>query len=85
MEGIYKKWGRKHSRILGAKVVDTIKDDHFWEDVENTLAITKPIFLLIKFGDGEGPKMGENYERMDNMLGGIKDVMKESKFSYYYP
>ncbi|KAJ9567450.1 hypothetical protein OSB04_003416 [Centaurea solstitialis] len=80
----YIKSGDKNTRILGAKVVDTIRDEFFWEDVENILAITKPIFLMIKFSDGEGPKMGEVYERMDNMLGEIKDVMKENKFSMYY-
>ncbi|KAJ9567218.1 hypothetical protein OSB04_003184, partial [Centaurea solstitialis] len=80
----YIKSGDENTRILGAKVVDTIRDDFFWEDVENILAITKPIFLMIKFSDGEGPKMGEVYERMDNMLGEIKDVMKENKFSMYY-
>lgn len=31
--------------------------------------------MLIKFCDGEGEKMGEIYERLDNMLGEIKDVM----------
>ena len=49
------------------------------------LAITKPIFLLIKFCDDDGSKMGEIYERMDNMLGEIKDVMKENAYSSYYP
>lgn len=31
--------------------------------------------MLVKFSDGEGPKMGEIYERMDSMLGEIKDIM----------
>ena len=39
---------------------------------------------MVKFCDGEGPKMGEIYERMDNMVGEIKDAMKENKFSRYY-
>ena len=39
---------------------------------------------MVKFCDGEGPKMGEIYERMDNMVGEIKDAMKENKFSKYY-
>jgi len=29
-------------------------------------------FLLIKYVDGEGPKMGEFYEKMDIMLGKYK-------------
>ena len=49
------------------------------------LKITKPIYLMIKFCDGEGPKMGEIYERMDNMLGAIKEAVVRSKFhdSFY--
>jgi len=78
------KGGDKNTRMVGAQVMDTIRDDGFWEDVENILAITKPIFLVIKFCDGEGPRMGEIYERMDNMVGEIKDVMVENKYSMYF-
>ncbi|KAI3698708.1 hypothetical protein L2E82_42453 [Cichorium intybus] len=78
------KNGDENTRIIRAKVADIIKDDSFWEDVQSVLAITKPIFLLIKFCDGEGPKIGEIYEKMDNMLGEIKDIMKENPFSSYY-
>lgn len=42
---------------------DTTKDD---------------LFLLIKFCDREGPKINEICERMDNMLGEIKDIIQES-------
>ncbi|KAJ9558147.1 hypothetical protein OSB04_012761, partial [Centaurea solstitialis] len=83
MEGVYKKWGRKHPNTWGESS-RYYKRRFFWEDVENILAITKPIFSMIKFSDGEGPKMREIYERMDNMLGEIKDAMKENKFSIYY-
>ena len=75
----------KPTRIEGAKIADRIKDDEFWDDIENILAITKPIFLLLKFCDGEGPKMGEIYERIENMLGEIKDVIRENKYASYYP
>jgi hypothetical protein len=47
----WREWmrsGDENTRIIGAKVTDTIKDDDFWEDVENILAITKPIFLMVK-------------------------------------
>jgi len=84
----WREWvknGDENTRIVGAKISDTIKDDEFWDDVENILAFTKPIFYLIKFCDGEGPKMAEIYERMDNMLGEIKDAMRENKYSSYYP
>ncbi|KAL6276308.1 hypothetical protein ACE6H2_019909 [Prunus campanulata] len=34
-----------------------------------------PIYLVVKFDDGDVQKMGEIYERMYNMLGEIKDIM----------
>ncbi|KAJ9567191.1 hypothetical protein OSB04_003157 [Centaurea solstitialis] len=79
------KVGDENTRKTGQIVVDTIRSDVFWEDVESIIAITKPIFLMIKFCDGEGPnKMGELYEKMDNMLGEIKDVMRDNQYSDYY-
>ncbi|XP_076919397.1 uncharacterized protein LOC143580184 [Bidens hawaiensis] len=51
------KSGDENSRTTGENVAKTINDDLFWEDVENILAITKPIYLLVKFCDGEGPRM----------------------------
>ena len=35
------------------KVADTIKKEDFWDEVKNTVQITKPLFLLIKFCDWE--------------------------------
>lgn len=35
--------------------------------------------------DGEGSKIVEIYEIMDNMLGKIKYVMKESIYASYFP
>jgi hypothetical protein len=58
-------------------VVDTICNDSFWNEVDNIIAITDPIYLVLRFSDGEGPKMGEIYERMDNMVGEIKDIMSQ--------
>ncbi|KAJ8435651.1 hypothetical protein Cgig2_003306 [Carnegiea gigantea] len=68
----------KEDASTGAEVADTMKNDEFWDDVENIVRITKPLFLLIKFCDGEGPKMVEVYERMDNMLGELKEIMKDN-------
>ncbi|PWA68651.1 hypothetical protein CTI12_AA306470 [Artemisia annua] len=79
------KHGNEHTRSLGQSVAETIRNDKFWDDVESILAITKPIFLLIKFCDGEGTKMGEIYKKMDNMLGEIKDIMADNPYSRYYP
>ncbi|KAL2901118.1 RNA-binding protein MRN1 [Bienertia sinuspersici] len=54
-------------------------NEDFWDEVDNILAITKLIYLMIKFTDGEGPKMGEVYEKMDCMIGEIGDIMKDNK------
>ncbi|KAL7587843.1 hypothetical protein Lser_V15G37134 [Lactuca serriola] len=75
----------ENSRQSGLLVADTIKNEAFWDDVESVLAVTKPIYLMVKFCDGEGSKMGEIYEKMDNMLGEIKDVMMNHRYAEYYP
>lgn len=72
----------KESGIL---VYDTIKSELFWDDVESILSFTKPIYLMVKFYDGDGPKMREIYERMYNMLGEIKDIMVNHQYAEYYP
>ncbi|KAL7595929.1 hypothetical protein Lser_V15G28975 [Lactuca serriola] len=79
------KHGNEHTRTIGQLVGNHIRDDDFWIEVENILRITKPIYRLIKFCDGEGPKMGGIYEKMDNMLGEIQDVMKEHMYASYFP
>ncbi|GJX36114.1 putative ribonuclease H-like domain-containing protein [Tanacetum coccineum] len=79
------KQGDENTKKTGELVVQTIQSESFWIDVDHILAVTKPIFLLIKFCDGDGPRMGEIYERMDNMVGEIKDVMKDNIFGEFYP
>ena len=74
-----------HIGKLGEEVVKTIKCDDFWEGVENALDIMKSIYYLIKFADSEGPKMGEIYEQMDNMMGQVKDIMAANRFKHHYP
>ena len=86
----WREWinkGDEHTRVLSNKIGDTIKDNDFWDDIDHVLVITKPIFYMIKFCDGEGPKMAEIYERMDNMMGQIKEAMtmRDNKFSSYFP
>ncbi|KAM0923597.1 hypothetical protein ACQ4PT_005436 [Festuca glaucescens] len=56
-------------------IVKNIMDERFWDEIGIILDITKPLYYVIKFSDGEGPKAGDIYEKMDNMLGEIKDVM----------
>ncbi|KAK2457259.1 hypothetical protein QL285_004554 [Trifolium repens] len=83
----WKEWvrqGDENTRKMGSLVAGTITSESFWEEVENVVKITKPIYLLIKFADGEGPKMGEFYEKMDVMLGEINEIMKKNKYASCY-
>ncbi|XP_074327630.1 uncharacterized protein LOC141665546 [Apium graveolens] len=53
----WKKWVRNSEvgvKNLGEEIAATIGDDQFWEDVDNILSITKPIYLMIKFADADG-------------------------------
>ncbi|KAK9045895.1 hypothetical protein V6N11_051798 [Hibiscus sabdariffa] len=83
----WKDWINKQdasTKTLGSLVVENIHDDKFWDEVKEIVRITKPIYMLLKFCDGEGPRMGEIYERMDNMLGEIKDIMATSKYKHEF-
>lgn len=78
----WKDWlnsGDERTKELGREVTAAIKDEVFWDEIDNILAITKPIYRMIKFADGEGQKMGEIYEKMDCMIGEISEVMKNNK------
>ncbi|XP_052170425.1 uncharacterized protein LOC127786803 [Diospyros lotus] len=84
----WKEWvkqGDECTRTKGSMVAEIIRSEEFWEEVKNIIQIIKPIYLLIKFCDGEGPKMGEFYEKMDTMLGEIKDIMGSNKYADCYP
>lgn len=81
----FAKQGTEENRKTAKEGVDCIRDDLFWNDVENIIKITKPVCRLVKFCDGEGSKMGEIYEKMDNMLGDISDVMKETIYAFNFP
>ena len=63
------KSGEESAHTIGVNIPEIIADDKFWDEIENLLPITKPIFLTIKFTDGEGPKMGDVYEKMNCMIG----------------
>ncbi|KAK8474191.1 hypothetical protein V6N13_088410 [Hibiscus sabdariffa] len=83
----WKDWISKQdvsTKTLGSLVVENIHDDKFWDEVKEIVRITKPIYMLLKFCDGEGPRMGEIYERMDNMLGEIKDIMATSQYKHEF-
>ncbi|KAL6530098.1 hypothetical protein OROMI_028743 [Orobanche minor] len=84
---IEKDWlnyGDEKTRKMGREVTDTIKSEEFWDEVDNILAITKPLYRMIRFADGEGQKMGEIYEKMDCMIGEISEVMKNNKRECYH-
>ncbi|XP_056685773.1 uncharacterized protein [Spinacia oleracea] len=68
------------TRAMGELITRTIQDPHFWSEAQEIVSFTKPLYKLLKFCDGDGPKMGEIYERMDNMIGEIKDIMRDSKY-----
>ncbi|XP_062011882.1 uncharacterized protein LOC133728490 [Rosa rugosa] len=72
-------------RKLGENITQAVLADNFWDDVLAIVNITKPIYFLIKYCDGDGQKMGEIYERMDNMLGEIREVMSSGPHSNYFP
>ncbi|KAJ8428428.1 hypothetical protein Cgig2_003130 [Carnegiea gigantea] len=55
------------------------------DDVEIIVRITKPLFLLIKFCDGDGPKIEKVYKRMDNMIGELKEIIKDNVHKDDYP
>ena len=62
---------------------DTILDILFWSQVKYVLQFTKPIYYMIKFGDSDKPIIGEVYEKMDNMLGQIKDIVEPRDTTLY--
>ncbi|XP_074304319.1 uncharacterized protein LOC141639034 [Silene latifolia] len=68
----------KGDEELGRRVAANINDSDFWDEVQNVLKITKPLYMMIKFSDGEGQKMGEVYEKMDCMIGEMKDIVNNN-------
>ncbi|KAF5938334.1 hypothetical protein HYC85_022593 [Camellia sinensis] len=78
------KSGDEHTRDVGALITRYTGSDYFWDEVYNIVAITKPIYKLIRFCDKDSPLMGEIYEGMDNMLREIKDILKNNKYSDAY-
>ena len=83
----WKEWirnGDKNTRNVGVLVTNIIGNDLFWEEVHSILAITKPMYKLIRFCDRDGPIMGEICEEKDNMLGEIKDALKNHIYESSY-
>ncbi|GAB2234752.1 hypothetical protein Drorol1_Dr00004017 [Drosera rotundifolia] len=76
------KRGDEKTKRMGGLVAETILDNEYWDDVRNIIKITEPLYKLIRFADGEDSKMGEMYEKINNMFGQIKETMAGSKFEY---
>ena len=62
---------------------DTILDMYFWSQVKYVLQFTKPIYYMMKFADSDRPIIGEVYEKVDNMLGQIKDIVEPRDITLY--
>ncbi|XP_072955087.1 uncharacterized protein [Typha angustifolia] len=63
-------------KLSGEDVKAAVMSDDFWEAIQLALSIIKPIYKMMRFTDQDGPLIGEVCERMENMLGEIKDNMK---------
>ncbi|XP_077228615.1 uncharacterized protein LOC143861602 [Tasmannia lanceolata] len=61
----------------GERTTTCVVSDEFWTNIKLALLITKPVYKMIKFTDQEGCLISEVYEGMDNMLGQIKDNLKD--------
>ena len=65
------------------EVEDTVLDGDFWQQVRYILQFTKPIYIMIWFADTDRPVIREVYEKMDNVLGQIEDIV-ETKDAILY-
>ncbi|XP_077223205.1 uncharacterized protein LOC143856807 [Tasmannia lanceolata] len=61
----------------GEMTTTCVVSDKFWTNIKLALLITKPVYKMIKFTDQEGCLILEVYEGMVNMLGQIKDNLKD--------
>lgn len=49
------------TRAAANAIAQNIIDETFWDEIKIILDITKPLYMVIKFSDGEGPKSGDIY------------------------
>ncbi|WOL03278.1 hypothetical protein Cni_G11998 [Canna indica] len=70
-------------KLLGDDVKEAVMSDNFWVAVQLALSVIRPICKMIKFTDQDGPLIGEVCDKMDNMLGEIKESLSggEDMFS----
>lgn len=72
------------TRNSGIVVGKTINDEAYLDEFQNIIVITKPIWKLLKFCDGDLPRIGEIYERIDSLVGELKDIMAVNKHKNDY-
>ncbi len=72
----WNRWDGSRSE-QGMRVKDIVKSDVFWSDAKYIVSIIRPIFEVIKYGDGDVPTLGEVYELIDSMLGQMRAVVRE--------
>jgi hypothetical protein len=78
------EWDDLSSDKEGALAVkNTVLDSQFWTQVWYVLQFTKPIYNMIKFSNSYRPIIGEVYEKMDSMLGLIKDIVEPKDVDMY--
>jgi len=65
------------------QVEETALDGQFWACVRQVLESTKPIYSMIHFADINKPVIGEVYEKMNTMLGQIKDIIQKDDPNLY--
>ncbi|KAJ0976381.1 hypothetical protein J5N97_018346 [Dioscorea zingiberensis] len=63
-------------KLSADTVKSAVMSENFWQAIQLALCIIKPIYRMLKFTDQDGPLIGEVCERMDDMLGEIKDNLQ---------
>jgi hypothetical protein len=63
------------TRAAANAIVQNINDERFCDETNIIRDTKKPLYMVIKFSDGKGPKTDDIYEKMDNILGEIQDIM----------
>ncbi len=76
------KKGSSRSNLEHDQVKKVVLDDEFWGQVKFILSVTKPIWLMIHFCDFDKAVVGEVYQRMEDMIGSIEEVLQNNRDLY---
>ena len=63
----------------GKKIKNQILDNDWWVDCSYLVSILCPIVEVIFYGDTDSPSLGEIYETFHNMLGQVKESIREKE------